>query len=60
MPDNVANSTARLERLVTQIMKEKDPVRYDALCSELWLVLEERELLTGTEARTGGASKTAA
>jgi hypothetical protein len=60
MSDNVANSTARLERLVTQIMKEKDPVRYDELCSELWLVLDERERLTGREARTGGASTTAA
>jgi hypothetical protein len=60
MSDNLANSTARLERLVTKIMKEEDPVRYDELCSELWLVLDEREHLTGTEARTGGANKTAA
>lgn len=59
MSDNVANSASRLERLVTQIMKEKDPVRYDELCSELWAVLDERERLAGT-ARIGGANKTAA
>lgn len=60
MFDNVANSNAQLERLLGQIMKEKDPVRYDELCSELWQVLDERERLTGTEASTGGANKTAA
>ncbi len=60
MSDNVANSTARLEWLVTQIIKEKDPARYDELCSELWLVLDERERLTGTEPRTGEGNKTAA
>jgi hypothetical protein len=59
MLDNVATSTARLERLVTQIMREKDPVRYDQLCSELWLVLDERERLAGTESRAAGAIKTA-
>jgi len=57
MSDNVANSIARLERLVTQIMREKGPVRYDQLCSQLWLVLDERERLAGIEARTGGANK---
>lgn len=41
-------------------MKEKDLAKYDELCSELWLVLEERERLTGTEAGTGGANTTSA
>lgn len=60
MSDNFVNSTAQLERLLRQIMEEKDPVRYDDLCSQLWLVLDERERLTGTEAGTGGANRTAA
>lgn len=60
MPDNLAKSTAQLERLLSQIMEEKDSVRYDKLCSQLWLVLDERERLADTEARTGGANKTAA
>jgi len=29
-------SDARLENLVRRIMKEKDPVEFDKLCSELW------------------------
>ena len=31
MSDNLADSTARLERLVAQIMKETDPVKYDEI-----------------------------
>jgi hypothetical protein len=42
MTDTTADSTARLERLVAEVMKEKDPTRYDSLCK---LVLGERELL---------------
>lgn len=60
MSDNFVNSTAQLERLLRQIMEEKDPVRYDDLCSQLWLVLDERERLTGAEAGTGEANRTAA
>ena len=60
MSDNFVNSTAQLERLLRQIMEEKDPVRYDELCSQLWLVLDERARLTGTETRTGGANRKAA
>jgi len=37
-----------------------DPVKYDELCSELWLVLDERESLTGVENRICRPSKTAA
>lgn len=43
MAGNIGHSTARLEGLVTRIMKETDPARYDELCSELWLILNERE-----------------
>jgi hypothetical protein len=53
-------SDARLENLVRRIMKEKDPVEFDELCSELWLVLDERESLTSIESKVGGASTTAA
>lgn len=60
MADNIGSSTARLEGLVARAMKEKDLAKYDELCSELWLVLEERERLTGTEAGTGGANTTSA
>lgn len=45
MLDKVADSTARLEQLLKQIMKEKDPARYDALASEIWSVLQELERL---------------
>ncbi len=45
MPDNPTELTARLERLVSEIMKETDPVRYDALGDEIWQILGERERL---------------
>jgi hypothetical protein len=45
MPNRFAESTARLERLIAEVMKEKDYARYDKLCEEIWLVLAERELL---------------
>lgn len=45
MPDNLTELTARLERLVSEIMKETDPVRYDALADEIWQALGERECL---------------
>jgi len=60
MSDNIGNFDARLEKLLKQIMKEEDPVKYDELCSELWLVLDERESFTGVENRIGRVSKTAA
>jgi hypothetical protein len=60
MSDNIENSNSRLEKLVRRIMKEKDPVEFDELCSVLWLVLNEREGLTGVGRRVDGASKTAA
>jgi hypothetical protein len=45
MPDAFADSTARLERLVEQIMKEKDPEKCDELGAEIWRVLDERGCL---------------
>jgi hypothetical protein len=60
MSDNSGDSNARLEKLLKQIMKEKDPLKYDELCSALWLVLDERESFTGVENRIGRASKTTA
>ena len=45
MADALADSTARLERLVGQIMKEKDPEKCDELAAEIWRVLKERDRL---------------
>jgi hypothetical protein len=60
MSDNIGNSNVRLEKLVRRIMKEKDAVEFDELCSGLWLVLNEREGLLGVESRVDGTTKTAA
>jgi len=43
MCENRSDSTARLERLVRQIMKEEDPLKFDELGEEIWRVLDERE-----------------
>ena len=59
MSDNVENCNARLAKFVRRIMKEKDPVEFDELCSVLWLVLNEREGLGGVEGSVDGASTTA-
>jgi hypothetical protein len=45
MPDAFSESTARLEQLVREIIKETEPVRYDKLAEEIWRVLAERERL---------------
>jgi len=45
MSDNLADSTARLERLVAQTMKETDSVKYDEIGSQIWRALSERERL---------------
>ncbi len=45
MSDNLADSTARLERLVAQIMKETDSAKYDEIGSAIWHALSERECL---------------
>jgi len=43
MSDSLADSSARLERLLDQVMKETDPVKYDELCAEIWRALYELE-----------------
>ena len=43
MCENYSDSTTRLERLVRQIMKEEDPLKFDKLGEEIWRVLDERE-----------------
>jgi hypothetical protein len=40
---DVGSSTEHLENLVKKIMREKDPVKFDELGSEIWRVLQERE-----------------
>jgi hypothetical protein len=37
--------TARLEQLVKQIMRERDPLKYDQMGSEIWTILDELERL---------------
>jgi hypothetical protein len=43
MLDPLADTTARLERLVQQAMQETDPDKTDELCAEIWRVLRERD-----------------
>ena len=43
MSDSLADTTAYLERLVEQAMKETDPDKGDELCAEIWRVLSERD-----------------
>ena len=45
MPYSLAESTAHLQRLVAEIMKESDPLRFDNLADEIWKELAERESL---------------
>jgi hypothetical protein len=45
MPDAFAESTARLESLLRQAMKETDPSKCNDLAAEIWRVLEERDRL---------------
>lgn len=41
--DPLEDLTARLQRLVAETTKEKDPVKYDERCAELWRELRERD-----------------
>ena len=43
MYENCSESATRLERLVRQIMKEEDSLKFDELGEEIWRVLGERE-----------------
>ena len=52
MSDPLADSSARLERLLDQVMTETDPVKYDELCAEIWRALYElEEVRKGAETR---------
>jgi len=50
VPNDLTQLTERLGQLVSAIMKETDPVRYDELGEEIWRVLSERELLSYEQA----------
>lgn len=43
MPNDLGDSTTRLERLLKQIISEKDPDKCDQLGAEIWRVLNERD-----------------
>ena len=45
MPDPLADSTERLEQLLEQATKERKPEKCDALCTEIWQILRQRERL---------------
>jgi IS4 transposase len=45
MADAFAESTARLESLLRQAIKETDPSKCNDLTAEIWRVLEERDRL---------------
>jgi hypothetical protein len=45
MSDPFADSTALLERLVAEVIKETDSMKCDELCAEIRRVLAERERL---------------
>jgi hypothetical protein len=45
MSDPLADTTARLQRLLEVMMQERDPEKCDQLSEEIWRVLEEREVL---------------
>jgi len=51
MFDDVANSTAQLERQVKLIMSESDPAKFDELGAEIWRVLDERAKLLSDDNR---------
>jgi hypothetical protein len=43
MPNDLGDSTARLQRLLEQIISERDPDKCDQLGAEIWRVLNERD-----------------
>jgi hypothetical protein len=49
--DELADSTALLERLVRQILAEKDPEKVDQLGCEIWRALEAHDLLMKKSSR---------
>jgi hypothetical protein len=45
MLDTISESTLLLQRLVQQVMKEQDPLKYDQLAADIRHVLDVREHL---------------
>ena len=45
MSDPLADTTARLQRLLEVVMQERDQAKCDELSEEIWQVLEEREAI---------------
>ena len=45
MTDAFADSRARLEQLLKQVMEEKDSAKSNELAAEIWRVLHERDRL---------------
>ena len=45
MTDAFADSRARLEQLVKQVLEEEDSAKSNELASEIWRVLHERDRL---------------
>ena len=45
MTEAFADSRARLEQLVKQVMEEKDSAKSNELAAEIWRVLHERDRL---------------
>jgi len=43
MLNPLADTTARLQRLLEVVMKETDQAKYDELSEEIWRVLKQRE-----------------
>ena len=48
MPNDFDDSGARLERLLRQVISEKDPDKCDQPGVEIWRVLNERECIRKT------------
>jgi hypothetical protein len=48
MSETRLDSITVLERLVRQIMKEEDPLKFDELGAKIWQVIEERECVCAT------------
>lgn len=55
MSDPLADSTARLERLLRQLVAEKDADKADPLVEEVWEILAERDRIR--EAIAAGIKK---
>ena len=52
-PDRFAELGVRLEQLLDAVAKETDPLKYNELCVEIWLVIGEWERILGEPPLTG-------